>query len=150
MFSKGKKVSTILVVAILLIVSVVSFVACDDLTSDADKTITIIIGEDSITLTTEAQYLHDVLVELANKDEIVYEYEISAYGATIKALNSLINASDWSTWVGIYHTIDDVKIRDMSEWASDFKKDGVQFYTSGVGVSQLPLVDGASYLFIQN
>ncbi len=144
-----KLIFAILIFAPILVFSLALF-ACDVTPENTgEKSVTIIIGDDTYTLKTSKAYVHDALCELRDTQGVNYVFEDGPYGATIIGLNGLYTTVDWSKYVSTYHTIDDVTIRDMSSYATDFEMGGKTYYTSGVGVSSLPLVDGATYLFKQ-
>lgn len=143
-----KKKIAILVVFVLVLALAMSFVACNDGNVEGGlKVVTVIIGEDVYHASTECEYVHDLLVEMSEKNTIVYEFDMGSYGATVMQLNDLHTDSDWSPYICVYHSIDDVTIRDMSGYGETFIYNQIVFYSSGVGVSSLPVVNGATYLF---
>ncbi len=145
---KKLAVSTI-IIALILALSLTLFACSSTPENTGEKSVAIIIGEDTYTLTTSKAYVHDALCELRDAQGVNYIFENGPYGVAIMELNELYTTADWTKCVGIYHTIDDVTIRDMSSYGAGFYWNDVLYYTSGVGVSSLPLVDGATYLFKQ-
>ncbi len=151
------KKSTIITVSIILtlVLAMSIFVACDKIknlgapeTEVGEKTVTVIIGEDKYAVTTDAEYVHDLLLEMKEKGKIVYEFSDSAYGATIEKLNALENDSvTWTKWIGVYH---DVEEMDLISAGFDVEYDGKTYHSSNLGVETLPVRNGATYYFKQN
>lgn len=144
-----------ILVAVIGVVCVVAmlfaFTACTDNGNDLEKTITIVIGEgeDQVVYadyTTNARYLFDVLNELANAEEnpLVLEGTYSSYGMYVTALGDL--APEGNEWISLL--ISDVDNQDITEWAVTKSYNGTDVVTSNLGVSSLPLKDGAVYMFV--
>jgi len=49
-------------------------------------------------------------------------------------------------FIAVYHDIDDVKLKDISGLVENLTYLGKDYFSSGVGVSSLPLLDGATYI----
>ncbi len=149
----GKKLGKILVIAVvaLLALSLMTFAGCDKLKDlgkpvieTGDKQATVIIGEDSYLVKTDAIYVHELLVQLKDANIIKYEFSESEYGAYIVALGGLSLGE--RAFVAVYHDIDDDTLIDY-EYGTSLTYGGKQFHSSNLGVSALPVYDGASYLF---
>lgn len=172
----SKKVSKILVatlLAVVLTLSVLTFVACNDGQSkidelqqtindlqdkltgyeenDAIKNIKIYIGDDEpLTVATKENKVFYVLSDLVEENKIAaFAFSGGSYGAFITKLNDLYY--DASHYISVYHSINDanLKMADYATGAESFEHKGVTFFYSSVGVSSLPIVDGASYYFAQ-
>lgn len=146
----SKKSKFILTIALVLVLCLsLCFVACDKTPDNTDndlKEVVLIVGNAVINATTEAQYVHDLLVELNANGDIQYEFENGAYGATVLKLNQLETTNDWSKWIAVYHDIDDVTLYTPGY---NYTLNGDEYYSSSVGVSSLPVIDGATYVFVQ-
>lgn len=144
---------TILVIALLLCV----LCACDlknagkPEAQEGEKSITIVIGDVPFSVKTDAEYLHNVLVEMNDKNEIKYEYSSGPYGVVVSKVNELETTSDWIKWISIYHSIDDITLRaDIGEYPMDkYSYENKEYFPSSVGVEYLPIYDGSMYLLIQ-
>lgn len=154
MLSKRAKFTLSILLVILVLVSAVGFVACDGLRNagkpgaqTGEKAITVIVGDESISASTTAEYMHQLLVELDTASKLQYEYTDGQYGATITKLNDLVTTPDWSKWIGVYHDINDVTLYDPQY---DTTVNGKTYHSSSVGASSLPIKSGATYLFVQN
>lgn len=170
----SKQVSKILVailLAVVLSVSAVLFVACNDGESQIDKlqqqindlqdkltgyeandqvkNITIYVGDDEpIAVSTKENKVFYVLSDLVEENKLTaFAFSGGSYGAYITQINDLCESYDVDTrtsyYISVYHSIDDVNLKGMGEK----EHSGVTFFYSNVGVSSLPIVDGASYYF---
>lgn len=151
----GKKLNKIFIVALvaLLALSLLAFVGCDKLKDlgkpvieTGEKEATVIIGEDSYFVKTDAEYVHDLLVELKEAGEIEYDFDVTEYGAYIKKLGSLDPTKSQNSFIALYHDIDDDSLIDY-EYGSTVKYDGKDFHSASVGASSMPVRSGAKYLF---
>lgn len=151
------KKSTIITIALILtlIMALSIFVACDKIkdlgapeTEVGSKSVTVIIGEDKYSVTTDAEYVHELLLEMKETKGITYEFSDSAYGATIEKLGALENDSvTWTKWIGVYHDIEEM---DLIAVGFDVEYDGKTYHSSNLGVETLPVKNGATYYFKQN
>ncbi len=151
------KKSTIIKVAMILtlIMALSIFVACDKIknlgapeTEVGEKSVTVIIGNQKYSVNTDAEYVHNLLLEMKETSGIIYEFSDSEYGATIEKLNALENDSaSWTKWIGVYHDIDDVELITAG---FDEEYDGKTYCSSSLGVENLPVRNGATYYFKQN
>ncbi|HKL94132.1 MAG TPA: hypothetical protein VJZ69_02485 [Clostridia bacterium] len=134
------------VIAVILIIGTCAFTACNATNSDL-KTVTVTIGQTPYTIDTNAEYLHNALLELKAKGELeTYIFLESAYGVEITAISNL-DLSNEHSFIAIYHNIDDATLIDYSEYAGkSIELSGVVYHSSGLGASALPLYDGANYL----
>lgn len=119
--------------------------------NDLEKNIKIYIGDDDpISVTTKENKVFYVLSDLVESSSIsAFAFQGGSYGAYITKLNDLYDSYDADTrtshYISVYHSIDDVNLKGMGE----IEHNGVTFFYSNVGVSSLPIVDGASYYFAQ-
>ncbi len=146
MFVKGKKILAI-ALCLALAFCALALAACGDNTEAGTKSVTIIIGDDVFSEETEALYVHDLLEEMCERGDIEYEFEMDTYGATVEKLNNLLSTSDWTMWIGVYIDVDDVELISPGY---ETTHQGKTYYSSGLGVSSLPVMDGVTYLFVQN
>lgn len=149
MFKTKSKWLIVLLLVLVLSVSMLCFVACndDDGTQEGVKNIKVLIGNKSLSVSTDEEYLHEALVELKDEGKIVYEFEMGQYGATVMKLDSFETTSDWSKWIAVYHDINDITLYDPQY---DIQQGGKTYHSSSLGISSLPIQDGATYLFVQN
>lgn len=70
------------------------------------------------------------------KDDVWGDYEGFVADITL--------SPEYPVVFALYHDIDDIKYKDIPEKTREF--DGKTYYYSGVGVSLLPLLDGATYI----
>lgn len=153
MFKKNAKILLILLVVALLVTSALCLCACDGLKDfgkpapdEGSKSVSVVIGEQSYSLKTDAEYVQDLLVEMKDAGKIQYEFSTSQYGAYMTRLNDLSPSSS-SEWIAVYHDIDDMTLKDM-QYGEAIQKGGKSYFTASLGVSSLPVRNGASYLFI--
>ena len=154
MFKKGSKIFAAVVVTLLIAVLAATFVGCGKIKDLAkpvietgDKEATVIIGEDSYFVKTDAVYVHDLLVQLKEAQKITYEFDETQYGAFIKKLNKLEGTADYSKWIGVYVDVDSA---DIITPGYDVTVDGKTYHSASLGVSSLPVRNGTTYLFAQN
>ncbi len=152
-------------IAILVIVVALSLCLCACTKQDSQpKEVTVyIVNSDNTQLavyqkTVTLSTVAELLDFLAEEEDSTFGYSASksAYGLFI---NSITVSTDTQTWqsVGLfpdtnnaeycafYHTLDDVKYADYT--VSTFTYKDTEFYSSGTGASQTPLVDGGCYLY---
>ncbi|MDD4840168.1 MAG: hypothetical protein PHE93_05860 [Clostridia bacterium] len=142
-----KKLGVCLLAISIITICLCCFVACNN-TGDANaKTVTITIGETAYTLDTNSAYLHDALIELKEKGKIShYEFSESTYGIYITSISDL-DLSVQNSFIAVYHNIDDASLIDYTEYASaPVVLNNTTYNPSYVGVSTLPLENGAKYL----
>ena len=154
MFKKGNKIFAAVVVALLIAVLAATFVGCGKVKDlgkpvieTGDKQATVIIGEDSYLVKTDAVYVHDLLLQLKEAGKITYEFDETEYGAFIKKLGKLEGTADYSKWIGVYV---DVDAADLITPGYDVTVNGKTYHSASLGVSSLPVRSGVTYLFYQN
>ena len=112
-----------LAAAALLLVGVFAFAlaACNEKGGNTEEvTVSLILGDaDAVSVTTDAPFLYDLLKEYCEENGLALEGSTSA--------------------TGFYAT----RIGDLAE---DAERDGKTYFSASVGVSSLPLRDGATYL----
>lgn len=182
----SKQVSKILVailLAVVLSVSAVLFVACNDGESQIDKlqqqisdlqdkltgyeandqvkNITIYVGDDEpIAVSTKENKVFYVLSDLVEENKLTaFAFSGGSMGAFITKINDLYY--DDTHYISVFHSIDDDNLKTPNgtydeNWNftptggyQTLEHSGVTFFYSNVGVSSLPIVDGASYYFAQ-
>lgn len=160
----SKKIALVALILIILAVLCFTFVACDSGNDDSEKSITVYIGDgenNSYSVTTNQAYLMDVLKEMKNNGIIdVLETEDSAYGAFIKSIGSLNPGAN--EFCSVWHSLDKFELKSVYadyyasyEHGQKIEEEGTVFfgtkignktlYLSTVGVSSLPVKDGACY-----
>lgn len=148
MFNGKNKIAIVCLLVLVLCVSAVCMCACDaSNTQEGEKSVVLIVGTQEISVKTDALYLHDLLVELNDAGRITYEFSTSEYGAVVSKLNDLETTLDWSKWIGVYHNIDDITLYTPGY---DITINGNTYFSSSCGVSALVVLDGATYVFVQN
>lgn len=143
-----KRLCLVLVCIVLAGVVAVAFAACNDGGKDggtaAEVTVTLTVGDaDGVTLTTDSRYLYDALEDYCAESGIVLEGEEGVYGFYITRIGDLVNGQ--GGYIMIYHDMDDLTLYTPGY---DTERGGKTYHSSSVGVSSLPLRDGASYLII--
>lgn len=151
----NKKIILTTLVFVLLI-SIMIFASCNSLKDlgkqdpqIGEKEVTVFIGNDEYNVKTNANYLHELLIELSTKGEIVYEYSDGPYGASISKVNGLETSITWNPYISIYHSIDDISLKDMSGYMDNVTRNDTTFYPSGVGVESIPILSGEKYLLVE-
>lgn len=129
--------------------------------NDLEKNIKIYIGDDDpISVTTKENKVFYVLSDLVEDGSVsAFAFQGGSYGAFITKLNDLYY--DTTHYISVFHTIDDANYKTLNgtydaDWNftptggyQTLEYKGVTFFYSSVGVSSLPIVDGASYYFAQ-
>jgi hypothetical protein len=139
---KGLAITLVLICAFALCLTLV---ACSS--NEGSKTITLVIGEGETqevfsNYKTDAEYLVNVLDELKADEEITYACEESTYGAYLTEVNELTNSAD--AYIYIFSTV--VEQQDTTEWAEKRTYNDEEYVSVILGVSTLPVIDGASYM----
>lgn len=161
-----KRAAAFLLVALVVCVLAVALVACDSSLKDrvkelenevngikeeyGIKDVTIYIGDEEITSTTNGVYVMDTLKELFGKKKIAnLKYTEGEYGAMISELGTLVAGSN--SYIAFYHTVDNESLKG-TDWKTGetITKNafGKTFYYANLGVSSFPVYDGASYWFV--
>lgn len=140
-----KRICSVLAALVAVLACALVFAACDH--SDANTgevTVGLIIGEaEAVSVTSDAPYLYDMLVEYCAEEGIALEGEESAYGFYITRIGDMVQGD--GKYIMFYHDIDDVTLYTPG---FDTERDGKTFFSSSLGVSSLPLRDGATYLIV--
>mgnify|MGYP002323097046 FL=1 len=160
--NKSRKILAVLLTVAMLIACLAVFAACDK-QDNSEKTVVIhFVGNDSygyqtdlfsITTTTTKTNLHELMAELKKDKKVAYEYSESTYGAYITGVGFIKDGTTTNLEVGenqyvaILHSINEPDLIDYSNVAKSFKIKGKTFMYSYVGVSSLPLKNGAEYAF---
>ncbi|MCQ2409066.1 MAG: hypothetical protein MJ068_00820 [Clostridia bacterium] len=147
-----KKKLLVVAFVLVLIVSVVILTACNlkDLgkpdPQSGEKSIKIVIGADIYSVQTDLEYVHQVLVDLASEKDFSYTYSEGGYGVSVMGLKDLKTSSDWTSWISLYHDINDITLIDTY---GTHMYEGESYFMSLVSVDKLPVIDGSTYLFVQ-
>ena len=108
-------------------------------------TITIFIGEESYPVTTKKDYIGQVLDEMKANGEITFTFSGVAsdqYGRMLLSLNTLNPQSD--EYIAFYSDVDDDRYSFKEAYVD---LNGVIYYFANYGIDQIPVFDGAKYLF---
>ena len=150
-----KKVSKVLA-AVFLAAIMLFAVGCKGLkpsTTDGDKMVTVKIvnGNDvqSYTVETNVLYFSDVFVLLVNEKKVEAEYSYGAYGMYVTKIDGAeITATQY--WA-LYSDVEDELVSAL-ESTSDFDRPfalgGKSYYSAIVGASNMPCLDGSTYLWV--
>jgi hypothetical protein len=115
---------------------------------EGEKTVTIIVinvdgAPTVIEATTEADYLHDLLIELAAEGRLVYEFTVHLeWGVMLDRLGSLV---DGAGGLFIFSYSDDTENTNQSFGTLEHNEK--TFVANGFGVSGMPVKDGHTYVF---
>ena len=104
--------------------------------------ITIHIGELSFNPDTERDYIGQVLDDLVLSDDLVFEYQHSAFGRFITAIGGL--RPNATGWIAVYLSYNNPRF--AMPYTRQFN--GKTFYSAGLGIDALPALEGVSYLFV--
>lgn len=123
----------------------VVFAACNDEDARGEEAvISVIIGDgEAASVTTDAKYLYGALKDLCEKEGIPLEGEDGAYGFYLTRIGDLVQGD--GAYIMLYHDIDDVTLCTPGY---NYEVGGKTFFSSSLGVSSLPVVDGATYLIV--
>lgn len=159
--NKTKRLLTVVVAVALLVVCISVFAACDK-TDSGEKTVVVrFVGNGeygqtelfNVTATTQTANLHELMIELQKQNKVVYNFSDSSYGAWILSVGYVDGETTkmlepgGSEYVAILHSINEPDLIDYSNISKSFKLNGKTFMYSYVGISSLPLIDGAEYAF---
>lgn len=135
-----------------------------------DKNITVYIGDYAIAVTTREVYLSGVLDEMYDQGRLTVleadntgygrfvhkiEYSAAVYDADGNYVETKVygSVSDDApnTYIAVYHTIDNDSLKGTDYATGEIITvafDGKTFWYSALGISSLPVHDGASYRFV--
>lgn len=138
-----KKIAIVLVIMTLL-VAALGLVACDK-TAPTPVTVTIYIGEQKFEnikgYSNENLFNHLLTICEANK--LAINYTGTSFGAFLNEIGSL--KASGTQFISIFTS--DVDSKDLTEYCTTITKNEVTLYTSGLGASNLKLIDGGVYAF---
>lgn len=140
-----KQICSILAALVAVLACAFVFFACDRPDANTGEvTISFIIGDaEPAEFSTDAPYVYDALADFCEENGIALEGTWSEYGFFMTRLGNL--KPEGSQWIAFYHDIDDITLYDPQH-NMDF--DGKTWFSSSLGVSSMPLRDGATYLFV--
>ncbi|MEG1663428.1 MAG: hypothetical protein RR338_05520 [Clostridia bacterium] len=165
--NRAKRLALIAIVAVLVICSLATLVACsgnslqqklNDMSdklagfeeNEAVKNVTIFVGSSGIAFQTKQNKLTATLTEMVEQSKIsTFNFNGGEFGAYLTGINGVTAGAN--EYFAIYHTIDDVTLKGTDFSTGEILKKyafGKDFFYSNVGISQLPIVDGASYLIV--
>ena len=162
--NQSRKILAVLLTVAMLIACLAIFAACDK-QDNSEKTVVVhFVGNDSkgyptdlfsITTTTTKTNLHELMVELEKDKKVAYEYAESTYGAYITKVGFIKDGTETNfeedkikkQYIMILHSINEPDLIDYSNVAKSFEIEGKTFMYSALGVSSLPLKNGAEYAF---
>ncbi len=160
---KRKSIVIAVAIALVAVFSLACLVACNPSGDNSVKNITVYVGQKTFGITTTETNLHGVLVKLYKEDKITaYETDDSGYGAFITKIDDLVQSN--GNYYTVWHSLDKFEYKSVynsanPEWnpsrsSAKTEEAGVfavttykntLLYFSGVGISSLPIVDGAVY-----
>ena len=149
---------------LVLIFSVFSFGGCKRPPAEqGEKTVTVIVLDGELQslfekqVKTEQLYLYGALLEI---DELEITSTVSMVGAYVTGIAiGEIEESEWgdffsktdeikaegNSFIAIYHDIDKLELKMMG--VDDLQYNNKNYFSSGLGISSLPLYDGQTYIF---
>ena len=156
-----KRVLLIALIAVLVAVMAFALVACNRGGDNSEKSIVVYIGEDKFEITTCQAYLHGVLKEMkANSQISAYEYSGGDASPFVSQIGDLQQDFANYKYYSVWHSIDKFELKCVyNEYApsrGEQKDEGgtkfvvttykeTMLYYSGVGVGDIPVIDGATY-----
>ncbi len=140
---KRKLIVTSVVCLCLVALLSVFFIGCNEV-NGGKKSITIFVGEEKYTLVTEGEHLVDAIEELRAYHSLYIEGSDSGYGYFLTAIGSEV-AEESNEYIAIL--TDDTAHQDITDYAVTKVVEGTSVTTASLGVSSLPIVDGATYAF---
>lgn len=138
-----KKFLSVIMVAIIAATLMCVAVACDDNPdfNSNEKTVTIIVDETSYELdNTTSKSLYNALKELKKKNSVHFKIKS---GMIIEIGDSKQDVLK-NQYIMFYTTLDS---SDYAETDYSITYDDMTLYSTIKGVKQIPLIDGATYLF---
>lgn len=158
-----KKLTKVLVL-LLIVVAVFSLTACNKEVDDSLKSVTLLIVDlEGVELAnyereTNKAFVVEFFLELQKEENSTFAFTStsSTFGAFINTITVSVNEENWGSvglfplaanneFCAFYHNIDDAKYiyYDMGTK----KHNDIDFFSSGTGISDTPLIDGATYMF---
>ncbi|MBR5242562.1 MAG: hypothetical protein IKV20_05425 [Clostridia bacterium] len=143
------KTSRLLALMLALAIALLSFTACGG-TDNGDEvgTIRFVIFDEGATeyvvdlsALGEGEGLMPVLEYLAENEELSYTVTDGGYGAYLTALGSLKESAAEGKYLYVYTSVE--ADFDVSAYAMTVDYAGLTLTSSGVGISQMTLTDGA-------
>lgn len=148
--TKKKFLTELLIFVIVMSLALLSACNLKDLgkpdSQEGEKSVTIIIGDETFEVQSSAEYVHEILLTLAEEKGFDYTFYEGGYGVSVTRLKELRTTSDWTSWVSIYHDIDDVTLIDIY---GTYSYKGNDYFMSLVSVDKLPVFDNHTYVFVQ-
>ncbi|MDR3215901.1 MAG: hypothetical protein LBT55_00610 [Clostridiaceae bacterium] len=148
---KFKNLAALFVAIAITATLVFAFTACGTNEKTEPVSVTVIIGEKTLEVETNADKVIDLLTDLKNEGKIsAFVYSGSKYGAYVTELDALKEDALGGVYIAVYHNIDDIGLHDFD--AVDYSVitkeiNGNTYFFSGVGISLLPVEEGAVYVF---
>ena len=132
---------------IVTVISVFGFIACTD-EKDSAGTLTVVIatGDNPVEFNVDIadvegeNGLFSVLEYLRENKKITFKYSGTGSSAYLTEINDFVSGTD-NKWIYIYTNVK--KDFDVSEYKTEIEYKGQKLTSSGVGVSQMTIEEGA-------
>ena len=138
----------LLALAVAIAIALLSFTACGGTQNDTEGTIRLVIFDESAVEYTvdlselgEGDGLIPALDYLAENKGVSYTATDGGFGAYLTALGTLKESAAEGKYLYVYTSVE--ADFDVSAYAMTVEYDGVTLTSSGVGISEMTLTDGA-------
>lgn len=146
-FMKKNRLLVLLTLFIVTVTSVFCFVACTD-EKDATGTLTVVIatGDNPVEFNVDIadvegeNGLFSVLEYLRENKKITFKYSGTDSSAYLTEINDFVNGTD-NKWIYIYTNVE--KDFAVSKYKTEIEYKGQKLTSSGAGVSQMTIEEGA-------
>ena len=146
------KISRLLALALALTVTLFCLVSCSTGEIDAEGSVTVVIyGTEATEYTVSLDSLSDgeglipVLDYLKAEEGVDYTATDAGYGAYLTSLGTLKENATEGKYLYVYTSVE--ADFDVSAYAKTVEYDGKTLTSSGVGISEMSLTDGAVIYF---
>lgn len=138
----------LLALAVAIAIALLSLTACGGTQNDAEGTIRLVIFDESAVEYTidlselgEGDGLIPALDYLAENEGVSYTATDGGYGAYLTSLGTLRESAAEGKYLYVYTSVE--SDFDVSAYAMTVEYDGLTLTSSGVGISEMSLTDGA-------
>lgn len=138
----------LLALAVAIAIALLSLTACGGTQNDAEGTIRLVIFDESAVEYTidlselgEGDGLIPALDYLAENEGVSYTATDGGFGAYLTALGTLCENAAEDKYLYVYTSVE--ADFDVSAYAMTVEYDGLTLTSSGVGISEMSLTDGA-------
>ena len=143
------RLARLLALTIALAITLLSLTACGGTDSNCTEgTLTLVIFDEvaveyevDLSLVGEGTGLMPVLSYLSENEGLTYTATDGGYGAYLTALGTLCENAAEDKYLYVYTSVE--SDFDVSAYAMTVEYDGVTLTSSGVGISEMSLTDGA-------